>query len=300
MASDNHTGIMQCMTAVLLALLTFVGWGTGDIFGAITSRRIGSLKASLAITGFLTLFLLALAPFMNTEGVDMSVILQSLALGLAIGTAYLAFVEALRIGNPAIVGTISGSFTALTVILSLLFLGETLGVGQLFFIATIVIGVTGASLDIRSLRERKVRMDKSVVLSLITMAGWGVYFTFMKVPIRDAGWFWPTLISIAASWLLYVAVFAIKKKLHGAAGKKPRQGLAPAFITAIVGGGANVTYNIALSYGNVSIVAPIAGSYLILFVVLAARVFKEPLTHQQTAGIAISLCGIVGLAVLSS
>jgi len=288
------------MTAVLLALLTFIGWGTGDIFGAITSRRIGSLKASLAITGFLTLFLLALAPFMSSDGLGTSVILQSIALGLAIGTAYLSFVEALRIGNPAIVGTVSGSFTALTVILSLLFLGETLGVGQFFFIAIIVIGVTGASLDIRSLRERKTRLDRSVALSLVAMTGWGFYFTLMKVPIRDAGWFWPTLISIAASWLLYVVVYAIKKKPQVAPSKKSTHGLMPAFVTAIVGGGANVTYNIALSYGNVSIVAPIAGSYLILFVILAARVFKEPLTRQQTAGIAISLCGIVGLSVLSS
>lgn len=287
------------MTAVLLALLTFLGWGSGDVFGAITSRRLGALRASLAITGFLTLFLLALVPFMSTVGLTQTVAAQSAVLGLSLGVAYLSFTEALRIGNPAIVGTVSGSFTALTVILSLLFLNETLGTGQIFFIAVIVIGVTGASLDIRSLRNRAVRLDRSVLLSLITMVGWGVYFTFMKVPIRDAGWFWPTLISIASSWLLYALVFIIKKHPFKTK-QRQRRSLMFAFITALVGGGANVTYNIALAHGNVSVVAPIAGSYLILFVILASHVFKEPLTRQQTAGIAISLCGIVGLSVLSS
>jgi uncharacterized membrane protein len=290
---------MLNMTAVLLALLTFVGWGSGDVFGAITSRRIGALKASLTITGFLTLLLLAMAPFMSTKGLGWSAGIQSAALGLSLGVAYLAFTQALRIGNPAIVGTVSGSFTALTVILSLLFLGETLAVGQIFFIAIIVIGVTGASLDIRSLREHAVRLDRSVALSLVAMLGWGIYFTFMKIPISDAGWFWPTLISIASSWIMYAIVYAFKKR---PAKPKQKQGrsLMFAFITAIVGGGANVTYNIALAHGNVSVVAPIAGSYLILFVILASRVFREPLTRQQTAGIAISLCGIVGLSVLSS
>lgn len=290
---------MQNMTAVLLALLTFVGWGSGDVFGAITSRRIGALRASFTITGFLTLFLLALAPFMDTAGLTGPVAVQSAVLGLSLGVAYLSFTEALRIGNPAIVGTVSGSFTALTVILSLLFLNETLGVGQIFFIAIIIIGVMGASLDVRSLKERAVRLDRSIVLSLITMAGWGVYFTFMKVPIRDAGWFWPTLISITSSWILYAIVLATKKRSDKPQ-KIHKRSLMFAFITAIVGGGANVTYNIALAHGNVSIVAPIAGSYLILFVILASRVFKEPLTRQQTAGIAISLSGIVGLSVLSS
>ncbi len=286
------------MIAVGLALLTFLGWGSGDVIGAITSRRIGALRASLTVSGGMCLVVALLAPFMSTTHLHMDAILQSAGLGLFLSVAYLAFVEALRIGNPALVGTISGSFTALSVVLSLAFLHESLSTPQLLFIGVIVIGVIGASLDIRTLRERAVRLDRSIVLSFVTLVGWGVYFTFMKVPIREAGWYWPTLISSISGTLLYVVCYAFHKQ-------KPKEvawktGVTPAFFTAIIGGGANVTYNIALSYGNVSVVSPIAGSYLVLFVVLASRVFKEPLNRQQTAGIAITLCGIVGLSILSS
>lgn len=287
------------MTAIILAILTFIGWGSGDIFGAISSRRLGAARSSMAITVFVLIFLLPLAPFMDTTGLTSSVIWQSAILGLILGTAYLCFVEGLRIGNPAIVGTISGSYTGAAVILSLLFLNESLNAGQFFFISVIVAGVIGASLDIRGLRQRKARVDKSVALAFATLFCWSIYFTFMKVPINDAGWYWPSLISTITSFIPYALAHLVEKP-SPAKYSTWRQGLKPALITAVVGGTATVLYNVALSYGNVSIVAPIAGSYLILFVILASLVFKEPMSRQQTAGIAVCVCGIVGLSLLSS
>ena len=34
------------MNAIFFALIAYVGWGTGDIFGAIASRRIGGYKTT--------------------------------------------------------------------------------------------------------------------------------------------------------------------------------------------------------------------------------------------------------------
>jgi uncharacterized membrane protein len=287
------------MIAVILALLTFVGWGLGDVFATVSSRRLGAIRSSIVITVILVGVLALLAPFMSTEGLTLNVALQSATLGLALGIGFLSFVQALRMGNPALVGTVAGAYTGPAVILSVLFLGELLNAGQIFFIAVTIIGVIGASLDIRSLRGRRVRMDKSVMFAILTLCSWSIYFTFMKVPINEAGWYWPSLIATFVSLLVYVGVYVAMKQPSGTYAPL-KQGLLPALGNAIIGGGATVLYNVALSYGNVSVVAPIAGSYLVLFVILASLVFREPLSRQQTAGIAISLCGIVGISVLSS
>ncbi|HEU4914578.1 MAG TPA: EamA family transporter [Candidatus Saccharimonadales bacterium] len=287
------------MTATLLALLTFVGWGLGDIFAAVSSRRLGAIHSSIIITAFLVVVLGVFAPFMDTSGLTTTVMLQSSALGVALGIGFLAFVQALRIGNPALVGTIAGSYTGPAVILSVVFLDEVLSAGQVFFITVTIIGVIGASLDIRGLRKRSVKLDRSVAFSLVALCSWGIYFTFMKIPIGEAGWYWPSLIGTFSSLCLYLGVYFVIKRPSDA--RIPlRRGFLPALGNALIGGGGTVMYNVALSYGNVSVVAPIAGSYLVLFVILASLVFKEPLSRQQTAGIAISLCGIVGISMLSS
>ena len=58
-------------------------------------------------------------------------------------------------------------------------------------------------------------------------------------------------------------------------------------------------YNIAASRGFLSVVAPIASSYPVLFAVLAYFVFKDRLTKQQIVGVIITLLGIVSLSLMS-
>ena len=61
---------------------------------------------------------------------------------------------------------------------------------------------------------------------------------------------------------------------------------------------ANLGYNIGISSGYTSIVAPIAASYPVLFVILSSWYFREPLFRRQVVGIATSLVGIVALTLL--
>lgn len=56
-------------------------------------------------------------------------------------------------------------------------------------------------------------------------------------------------------------------------------------------------YNLGILSGHTSIVAPIAGSYPVLFVLLTRLVFKEKLTKQQTVGIISSLLGIIMISL---
>lgn len=61
-----------------------------------------------------------------------------------------------------------------------------------------------------------------------------------------------------------------------------------------------LSFNFAIDQGQVTIVAPIAGSYPALFALLAFLVFREQITRQQIAGIVITLFGIVLLSIFSA
>ena len=62
---------------------------------------------------------------------------------------------------------------------------------------------------------------------------------------------------------------------------------------------AEFSYNLGISKGLVTIVAPIAGANPTLFVVLAFLFLKDPITKQQIIGIITTLIGIALLSFLS-
>ena len=61
---------------------------------------------------------------------------------------------------------------------------------------------------------------------------------------------------------------------------------------------ADFSYNLGILAGYTSIVAPIAGSYPIVFVALSRLVFKEKLTLIQKSGIVFTLIGIVTIGIV--
>ena len=61
----------------------------------------------------------------------------------------------------------------------------------------------------------------------------------------------------------------------------------------------DIIFNLGLHSGLAKIVAPIAGAYPVLFVILAFFVFKDPIKKQQMIGIVVTLLGIVLLSIIS-
>lgn len=286
------------MPAIFFALISFLGWGTGDIFTTIASRKLGGY--SLALWGFILSFLIAslYAPFVlqNLNQLTWGLLILNIFLGFILLAAFVWFTEGLRIGNPALVGTITSGFVALVVIFSIIFFEETITFSQAIAIVIIFIGLLLSSLDWRILKNHHQLFNKGVVLAILAMIAWGIFYTFIKIPISKIGWFWPSYISLATFPLLYGYIKLKKIKLHSPV----HQGaFCPLLIQAVLLSGGGFSLNFALEQGLASIVAPIAGAYPVLFVLLSFLIFKDHITRQQIAGIMITLIGIVALSFLS-
>lgn len=287
------------MQAILFAIVAYFGWGSGDIFGTVASRKIGPYSATL---WFLILQAMLLGIFSvlflgNLKLYSPQVLLLNVVLGV-IGTAGLvAFYEGLRIGSASLVGTISASFAAVVVVLSIIFFKEAISAQQTAAIVIVFFGFLLASLDFDELKNRKVKVGREIILAIVAMITWSIYWTFIKIPIREVGWFWPhylnTLSSIPALffyiYLRKIAVTSVNK--NGA--------LVPIFLNAALLGSGSLAFNFALQEGLAAIVAPIAGSYPTLFVALAFWFFKDKITKLQVGGIIVTLAGIVALSFAS-
>jgi transporter family protein len=284
--------------AIIFALLSYIGWGSGDIFGTYATRKIGSFLATFWIYAFGALLFSLYIPFALNDlaHVTMDVLAINVLLGLFLAVCFVAFNEALRIGNSSIVGTIAGSFSGITVILSLIFFKESLSMTQILAILIILIGIALSSLHLEDLKKRKVFENKGTLLAILVMLGWGIGYAFIKIPIKQIGWFWSSYILEVVGFLFFLIVGINKFRKN----KLPNlRVLTQPLIATLLQNLGGYSFSYGLSVGAASIVAPIAGAYPTLFVLLSRFAFKDRLRKQQGFGIIVTLVGIVLLAFFS-
>lgn len=288
----------QNMSSIFFALISLIGWGTGDIFTTSASRRIGSYNASFY--GYFFGFILSsiYIPFALDQISAYTIPLIALTIFLSVIQllSFLSYNEALKIGNSSLVGTIAGAFTSLVVVLSILFLGERLLPDQLISISVIIVGLILSSLNLSDLKNKRSIINKGTTLALVAMIGWGIYFTFIKVPIEKAGFFWPTYTTAMVGTLSFL-IIGLRRIKFPTLGYK--DGFLATFLSGLLLTVGSFGFNIGLSKGLASIVAPIAGAYPALFALLSSIIFRDPITKQQKIGMIITLVGIVLLAYFS-
>lgn len=280
--------------------MAFFGWAVGDIFGTVVTRKIGAYSTTLWSLVFSFVILSLYVPFAQGSLGDFTpgLFTLNIILGIIAIIGFVAFNEALRVGNASVVGTIVASFAAFAALLSLVFLGERVNAQQGLAIIVIFAGVVFCSMDVVELKAKRILKGKGILLAIVTMVCWGIYFAFIKIPINKIGWFWPSYLTYLIFPLYLLFVKFKKIRLVGPNFK----GVLPALLSAIVLLRiAELSYNIGISRGGqTSIIAPIAGSYPALFVVLAFLVFKDPIKKQQILGIITTIVGIVLLSVFSA
>src|SRR6516162_7181657 len=99
------------MQAILFALVAHIGWGAGDIFGAISSRKIGGYSMTfwsyllrIPLLAFFIPFDLEHVRALTLNNILLCGVLSIVAL---VGTSF--FFEAFQGSNPSLIGTIGAA-----------------------------------------------------------------------------------------------------------------------------------------------------------------------------------------------
>ena len=148
----------------------------------------------------------------------------------------------------------------------------------------------------RSRNLRNLIKDKSIKYAIVTMLLWGIYWTLIRIPIERIGWFW-------ASYCYYAGIIAFPLlrlvKPNPIPFFKERKTLYLIILVFILTLMANFGFNLGLTFGYSSIVAPIAGASPVVFVIISRLVFREKLTRLQGVGIILTLLGILIIGISS-
>lgn len=285
------------MPAIFFAIVSYFGWAIGDLFATIASRKIGAYSAAFWRMALGILFFSLYIPFAldDLKNITTTLLILNIIIGVIGVFGLVAFYEGLRTMNAALAGTIGNTFPFVAVVLSMLFLNESITVHQAIAILVILLGLILSSINLTELTRKKL-IDYKIIWPVVAAIMFGIYFAFIKIPVREIGWFWPSYISLATFPLLFLFM-----QIKGERLSKPNANKAfiPLLALSILWTLGEFSYNFAISRWLVSIVVPIAGSAPTLFVLLAFLFFKDPITRQQIVGIITTLIGIILLSIFS-
>lgn len=283
---------------ILLAFITYIGWGTGDIFGVYASRKIGAYVATayVFIFGFLIASLYLPFAWNDIHKITPVLFVVNFVFGLGFLLANFLINEAFKRSNASLVGIIVQSFPAVLLILSTIIFKDTLTTKQAMWTIVIFVGVAVCTINFHDIKTSKIFTDVGILFAIIAACLLAIYFTFLRVFAGVYGWFWPNYISYLAfpvALFLIKHIFKVKEKITF---PKSNKILFATFLSAFLIRGADITLNFGVSNGLAAIVAPIASASPTLFITLSSLIFKDPITKQQKIGIGICLLGIVLLS----
>jgi drug/metabolite transporter (DMT)-like permease len=278
--------------AILLGLLAALSWGVQGIFLKLATAKTNTLTTM--ISGYV-MGLLFLTPFVIPSLPELgklnSTFILWFALMLAINmTATFSYYRAVQIGQVSLVVPIVASYSAVTVVLSLL-TGDRLSALQLLILFVTVTGIAIASTPKTSEKQSSKRA-KGLGWALTASLCYAVAFWIIGRQLRGS------MDGQLLSWLSFVVQLAI---IGPIVVLKERQNLFKNLgILALSGGTGALGYiftNIGLGV-ETSVVAVLSSLNSVISVVLAWFFLREQLARHQWFGVWLALAGVILVSVI--
>jgi uncharacterized membrane protein len=278
------------MTAVALALLASLGWGTADFFGGLLSRRMPVLAVLLVsrIVGLVAIAAVTLAASPALPA-DWTFLPFAALAGVAQGAGVFAYYRALVVGSMGVVAPVAGVGVVLPVAVGLA-AGERVAPGQGVGMALAIAGILLVSRNPTT--ERTERLAPGIVLAGFAALGLGGFFVTMGMASERADPAWAVLVGqVVMVGLLAGAAVSARTPLRRLQGRYVAVGLLGLLIVA-----ANLLFAEATTRGLLSLVSVIAALFPATTVLLARFVLGERLSALQRGGALAILAGVALIA----
>lgn len=287
--------------AFVLGLLTALGFGAGDFFGGLASRRIPALVVACYSQFLATGALLLIAiPFAGLPGSQ--ALIWGGASGLALALGLLAYYRGLAEGSMGLVAAITGVISALVPLAVGLALGERPGLLALVGIAAIVVAIGMISGGARKASPRRLDQPvrglialargqhpiKGLLNAVIAGICFGLVFVFLD-QAQAGSPLWPVVATSAVGAVTLALVMLILRPARGMS----RSTFVLLAMAGLFQAAATLAFVVAVRMGLLSIIA-VAGALSPAPTALMARWFQaERMSRVQLAGFVFALLGIV-------
>jgi transporter family protein len=292
--------MMAVSISVLIGLVGMFSYGVSDFLLKRPSEEIGEIRTMFYIYLLGSVLVLPIFFFFLKNGLPkLNLVDYGLMISLVFFDVFgfVNFLIGIRKGHLSLITPIVSSFAVVTVILSIIFLKETLSITQVIAIAVIIFGIIFTSTDLRRLSNLKT--IKGVSNAILAFFFWGLLVFFSDITINRLVstngilfgiitlYLYTSVISVVL--VLVMALFNREQNL-----KIPNKNQVLRLIILVlifkVGWG---MLNYGFVVGKISIIAPVASLSPAVTVILAQIFYKEKLVTNQKLGILTILFGLV-------
>lgn len=220
-----------------------------------------------------------------------------IGIGLAAVGSFSLFLlyRGLALGPIAVVSPIVASYSALTVVLVVVFLGDRLTAEQTVAIGIVFAGVLLSTADLRAVVATFRRPLPGVPISLLATVGFAIWGALFAAGTRQHDGMALILVGRASAIVMMAAAIAAARR------ERPREfGPTSAVLVVTVGVFdtlANVAFMLGVQTGNAAIAITGSGLYPLLPAVLGIVRHGERLAPNQYVGILIVVGGLVALGL---
>jgi len=217
--------------------------------------------------------------------------------GTATGLSWICYFKALSMADVNKVVPVDKSSTVLTVLMAILFFGETHNL-IVKLLGTLLIGV-GAFLMIEKKAETSVRNEKGWLLYAVLSAVFAALTSILaKIGIANVESNLGTAIRTGVVLILAWGIVFSRKK-QGMLKNIDRKEMIFICLSGIATGASWLCYYYAIQNGIVSVVVPIDKMSILITMVFSYIFLKEKLTRKSFAGLMAMTVGTLGMAVFS-
>jgi drug/metabolite transporter (DMT)-like permease len=297
-----------------IGLLTGLGaalaWGTLDVFSALASRRVGSLLVTtgMQVVGGFLIWLVALATGVSLPS-DPAVLIGGSLVGLAGAGAYLSYFTGLRIGPISVVSGMVAAYGGLTVVLAVLFRGESLTPLQALGATTATVGVilTGVAFGggLRGIRFA----GPGVVFAIVALILFAVMTIGSDIVLERTGWVEVLLVSRSANAVISVLVLVVAVTLlrgpaapllrgeHAVGGRADKRVIAAIVVAGVLDVVGLMSFAYGLEVAETWLVGLASSFGPAVTIVVAVAFLGERLKPIQWVGLAGVLIGMIAIGL---
>lgn len=281
---------MEFSIGVLLGLSTMLLWGVSDSLFRNPVKSVGAYQTLFYFRIALVPCFLLFALFVPMPQITAWQLGALLLLSAVFFASKYAVLKSVNMGDISVVMPIVNSWGAPGAILAAFLLGETIPPVAIPVIVIIAVGVLLVSIQ----KLSNLKISKEAPLAFFGMIATALSFTGIAYLAVDMGPVYPAL--IVEAFMLFGLLGAhatTKHKLHIV----PRH-FAVICLSAVLFALGTVAYASSSLYGVAFITIPLAAASPLVVVVLARMFYNERLLNHQLVGVALSLLGIIALALV--
>jgi len=271
------------------SLATILMYGLGQVFAKETRTNVSSANILLILGGNMFVMWLAYwAIFREPGSYDASAWLQAVAAAALSGAAFVTYYESMKHGKISVVGTIAGAYAPWTVVLALVFLGESMSLGEGLGVTLVVSAMLIFTYSVGDNGDKRTEL-LGIAFAVASLFFWGTSAALAKGAIDEIGdknFIGLYAIVCPSIWLVYW--LATEKGRF----EMPRSNKWILELSMLFIAGGGITLYLAIANGNVSIVSPITNLYPLLTIAVAKARLKEKLTPRQMVALAILFLSI--------